>query len=90
MGWSFHIPTGSIIQGGIQSAQQGIIWTDIECWVMQNIGQPIVFGFSRVGSGCGLVGQHAMGVLNGNVYWMSFNNFFVLSQGGVTPIPSPV
>src|SRR6266404_1637574 len=87
---SFRIPTGSIIKGGIQSAQQGIIWTDIDCYVMQNIGQPIVFGFNRVGSGCGLVGQHACGVLNGNVYWMGPNNFFVLSNAGVTPIPCPV
>ncbi len=87
---SFHIPTGSIIMGGIQSAQQGIIWTDIDCYVMQNVGQPIVFGFNRVGSGCGLVGQHACGVLNGNVYWMGPNNFFVLGNNGVTPIPCSV
>ncbi len=87
---SFHIPTGSIIKGGIQSAQQGIIWTDIDCYVMQNVGQPIVFGFNRVGSGCGLVGQHACGVLNGNVYWMGPNNFFVLGNNGVTPIPCSV
>src|SRR6516225_3490322 len=75
---AFHIPTGSIIIGGMQSAQQGIIWTDIECWVMQNVGQPIVFGFNRVGSGCGLVGKHATGVLNGNIYWMGPDNFFIL------------
>src|SRR6266436_6009292 len=87
---SFHIPTGSIIMGGIQSAQQGIIWTDIDCYVMQNVGQPIVFGFNRVGSGCGLVGQHACGVLNGNVYWMGPNNFFVLGNSGVVPIPCSV
>ena len=87
---SFHIPTGSVIKGGIQSAQQGIIWTDIECWVMQNVGQPLVFGFNRVGSSCGLVGQHAMGVLDGNVYWMGFNNFFVLSDTGVQPVPCPI
>ncbi len=87
---SFRIATGSLIKGGIQSAQQGIIWTDIDCYVMQNIGQPIVFGFNRVGSGCGLVGQHACGVLNGNVYWMGPNNFFVLSNAGVVPIPCPV
>src|SRR6266581_3854693 len=87
---SFRIPTGSIIMGGIQSAQQGIIWTDIDCYTMQNIGQPIVFGFNRVGSGCGLVGQHACGVLNGNVYWMGPNNFFVLGNNGVTPIPCSV
>jgi len=76
--------------GGIQSAQQGIIWTDIDCYVMQNVGQPIVFGFNRVGSGCGLVGQHACGVLNGNVYWMGPNNFFVLGNNGVVPISCPV
>jgi len=57
---------------------------------MQNVGQPIVFGFNRVGSGCGLVGQHACGVLNGNVYWMGPNNFFVLGNNGVTPIPCSV
>src|SRR5882762_1150056 len=87
---SFRIPTGSIIRGGIQSAQQGIIWTDIDVYVMQNVGQPIVFGFNRIGSGCGLVGQHACGILNGNVYWMGPNNFFVLSEQGVAPVPCPV
>lgn len=87
---SFQIPTGSLIRGGIQSAQQGIIWTDIDCYVMQNIGQPIVFGFNRFGSGCGLVGQHACGVLNGNVYWMGPDNFFVLSQNGVEVVPSTI
>lgn len=87
---SFHLATGSLIKGGIQSAQQGIIWTDIDCYVMQNVGQPIVFGFNQVGSGCGLVGQHACGTLNGNVYWMGPNNFFMLGTSGVTPIPCSV
>jgi hypothetical protein len=87
---SFQLPTGSIIKGGIQTAQQGILWTDIDCYTMQFIGQPLVFGFSRVGSGCGLVGMHAMGNLNGNVYWMGPNNFFVLNANGVTPLPCPV
>jgi hypothetical protein len=88
----FHIPTGSVIKGGLQTAQQGIIWTDIDCYVMQNVGQPIVFGFNRVGSGCGLVGQHAAGVLNGNIYWMGPNNFFILGANvaGVIPIECPV
>jgi hypothetical protein len=87
---SFHIPTGSIIKGGIQSAQQGIIWTDIDCYVMQNVGQPIVFGFNRVGSGCGIVGPHACGVIDGGVYWMGPDNFFMLGSDGVQPIPCPV
>jgi len=87
---SFHIPTGSLIRGGIQSAATGIIWTDIDCYVMQNVGQPIVFGFQKVGAGCGLIGMHAMGILNGLVYWMGTNNFFVLGPQGVNPITCPV
>lgn len=87
---SFRIPTGSLIKGGIQSAQQGIIWTDIDVWVMQYVGQPLVFSFNRVGSGCGLVGMHAAGVLSGNVYWMGPTNFYVLSDKGVQTIPCPI
>ena len=87
---SFRLPTGSIIMGGIQSATTGIIWTDIEVWVMQYVGQPIVFNFTQVGTGCGLVGQHACGVLGGAVYWMGRNNFFSLTGSGVAPISCPV
>lgn len=87
---SFRLPSGSVIKGGIQSAQQGIIWTDIECWVMQYVGQPAVFNFTKVGSGCGLVGMHAAGVLSGTVYWMGRNNFFSLTDKGVTPLPCSV
>jgi hypothetical protein len=86
----FRIPTGSLIVGGLQSAQQGIIWTDIDVWVMQYVGQPLVFSFNRVGSGCGLVGMHAAGVLGGNVYWMGQSNFFILSNSGVQAIPCPI
>lgn len=87
---SFRVPTGSLIVGGLQSAQQGIIWTDIDVWVMQYVGQPLVFSFNRVGSGCGLVGMHAAGVLGGNVYWMGQSNFYVLSDNGVHAIPCAI
>jgi len=87
---SFHIPTGSYIAGGLQGPSQGYIWTDIEVWAMSWIGQPDVFNFTRIGSGCGLIGQHAAGVLNDTVYWCGFNNFFTISGRGVTPIPCTV
>jgi hypothetical protein len=87
---SFRIPTGSIIKGGLQSAQQGIIWTDLDVWVMQYVGQPLVFSFNRVGSGCGLVGMHAAGILGGDVYWMGPTNFHVLSGGGVQTLPCAI
>lgn len=87
---SFVIPTGSLIVGGIQGPSQGVIWTDIDCWVMRYVGGTVIFNFTRVGGSCGAVGPHCMGVLNGVVYWMGQNNFFMLSDRGVQVIPCTV
>jgi hypothetical protein len=87
---SFHIPTGSLIMGGLQAPNYGVIWTDIDAWVMQYVGGTVVFNFTRVGSGCGLIGQHAAGVISGSVYWCGTNNFFTMGQSGVQVIPCSV
>lgn len=87
---SFHIPTGSLIMGGIQGPNQGYIWTDIEVWAMSWIGQPTVFNFTKIGGGCGLAGPHACGIINDTVYWCGTNNFFTISGRGVAPIPCTV
>ena len=87
---SFHIPTGSVIRGGMQAPSQGVIWTDIDCWVMSYVGGVVIFNFTRVGSGCGLVGPHAAGVLSGTVYWMGIDNLFTLGNQGVMPMPCSV
>ncbi len=57
---------------------------------MQYIGGTIIFNFNRVGSGCGLIGKHAMGIIGGTVYWCGTNNFFMLGPSGVVPIPCSV
>lgn len=87
---SFHIPTGSIIMGGLQAPNYGVIWTDVDAWVMSYVGGNAIFNFTRVGSGCGLIGQHAGGVLSGSVYWCGTNNFFTIGQNGVSVIPCTV
>lgn len=87
---SFRIPTGSAIIGATQGPQQAIIWTDIEAWAMQYLGPPLVFGFNKLSSGCGLIGQHAYGVQRGVIYWMSQGSFFSLSGSGVQELPCSV
>ena len=86
----FHIPTGSYIAGGLQAPSFGVFWTDIDCWIQQYVGGTVVFNFTRVGAGCGLVGRHAAGVLGGNIFWMSFSNFYWLSANGVAVLPCTV
>ena len=87
---SYRIPTGSMIVGGLQGPQNAIIWTDLDVWAMQYIGFPLVFGFNKIGSSCGLIGQHAAMQLGGNVYWMGRSNFFALTGNGAAAIPCTV
>lgn len=87
---SFHIPTGSKIVGGLQAPQQALIWTDIDVWAMVYQGQPYIFGFNKLSSGCGLIGPHAAAVMRGNVYWMNSGNFFFMSGSGVSVLPCSV
>lgn len=75
----YHIPTGSLIVRGIQGPTQQYWFTDIDAYVSQYTGPPYVYGFNKVGSGCGLIGQKAVCMLHSNLYWMSQKQFFVLS-----------
>lgn len=87
---SFRIPRGARIQGGLQGPQTAMIWTDVGLWLMQYIGFPLVYGFTEIGMGCGLIWQNAKGVLAGKVYWMSYNGFFVYDGNSVQPLACPV
>lgn len=85
-----RIPTGSRIVGALQAPQQGLIWTDIDMWSMQYVQPPLVFGFTKIMTGCGLVGKHAANILGGIVYWMSQKQFFVKGSAGPQPLPCTV
>lgn len=87
---SYRIPTGSEIIGAIQSAQNGLLWTDLDLWAMSYIGQPLIYAFNKIGSNCGLIGNHARTQLLGVTYWMGRSNFFMLAGQGVVPIPCSV
>ena len=87
---SYRLPRGSRIVGGIQGPQQGLIWTDTALWSMQYIGQPYIYSFNEVGTGCGLIGQKAAGTLGGAVYWMGPSQFYMLSGSGVETIYCPI
>ena len=87
---SYRIPKGSRIVGCIQGPQQGLVWTDLALWSMQYIGQPYVYSFNEIGTGCGLIAKKAAASMNGVVYWMGQSQFFSLSGSGVAPIFCPV
>jgi hypothetical protein len=87
---SYRIAKGSRIVGCAQGPQQAIIWTDIDVWSMQYIGQPFVYGFNEIGTGCGLISRKAAASVGGIYHWMGYSNFFNLSGSGVQPTPCSV
>lgn len=84
----YHIPTGSVIRRGFQGPSQQYWWTDIDLYVAQYTGPPFVYGFSKIGSGCGLIASKAVAQLGSTIYWMSQKQFFMTS-GSNAPQPIP-
>lgn len=88
---NFRIPIGSSIMAGVAgSANQNLIWTDLDLWAMNFIGQPDVFGFNQIGAGAGACSRHCVQKFRNSVYWMGQSNFYVYDGGGVRVLPCPV
>ena len=87
----FVLSSGSKIVSCVQGANMFACWTDIGVWAGTYVGQPLVFSIVEIMKGCGLIGRKAAGVLGTTFYWMSQNQFFQMSAGGVpTPMPCPI
>lgn len=80
---SYRLPNGSKIVGGIQGPNFGVIWTDVDLWLMNYIGFPLVWGFTKVGDGCHVLAARAMASYNGVIYWVSDDNFFIFDGNSV-------
>jgi hypothetical protein len=77
--------------GAIQAANAAFVFTDIDVYTMTYVNYPLVFSFNQAGTGCGLVGPHAVTSLRGAVYWMSDSNFYFMSgAAGARSIPCSV
>lgn len=87
---SYRLPRGSRIVGGLQTQQQGLLWTDIGLWSMQYVGPPYVYSFNELSTGCGLIGNKAVVNMSGVSYWMGQSQFFSYGGGGLGPIACPI
>jgi hypothetical protein len=87
---SYRLPKGSKIVGAIQGPQQGLIWTDLAVWSMQYVGQPYIYQFNELGTGCGLIATKAATSVGSTVFWMGPSQFYMLAGNGVQPILCPI
>jgi hypothetical protein len=86
---SFRLSRGSRIVGMIQAPQATLIFTDTDCWQMTYIGPPLIYGFTIMGSGCGLAAPHAVATLGRMTIWQGQKNFWMFDTG-VQPLPCSV
>ena len=87
---SFRLSRGSKIIGGIQANNQVLIFTDVGVWVAQYISYPLVWGFTEIGIGCGLLSMRSVMVIGDKILWASKNSFYVFANGAITPLPCSV
>lgn len=87
---SYRLSRGSKIVGGIQAPQTTLLFTDLDAWSMSYQGPPLVYGFTIVGTNCGLLAPHAVASVGRTTYWLSRLGFWAFGEGGVRPITCPI
>lgn len=85
----FPLQTSGSILAGLRVRGQTLILTTTDAHTMTYVGAPLVYGFERVGTGCGLIGGLAGVATDSFAVWMSDNGFY-LFDGFVKPLPSDV
>src|SRR5205823_4614352 len=87
---SYRLSRGSKIVGALQAAKATMLFTDTDAWLMSYIGPPLVYGFTTIGNGCGLVAPHAAVAIAGTVYWMSERAVWRFNGSIVEQVPCPL
>lgn len=74
---------GKKVRGGV------ILFTDDDVHFARYVGPPLVYGFERLATGCGVISKHAAEAADGVAYWLSDGGFFAF-DGSVRPVPCDV
>lgn len=66
-----------------------LLLTDADAHRARFLGQPLVYGFDKVGTGCGAVSHGALCIVDGRGYWMGQRSFWIYNNY-VETLPSDV
>ena len=87
---TFRLDDGTTIVGAVRAKDYILVLTDMAAYQIQFVGTPYTFSIRKVGSNCGLIGEHALIFVNGVVWWMGNSGSFFKFDGTVTLVPSLV
>lgn len=85
----FTLQTSGAILCGLRIRGQLLILTTVDAHTASYQGAPYVYGFERVGNGCGVIGPQAATATDSFAAWMGRDGFFMF-DGYVKPLPCDV
>jgi hypothetical protein len=85
----FEFQTNGTLKRGLRVRGGTLYLTDVDAWFGVYQGPPLVFGFDRVGTGCGIVGSGAAAALDTSAVWMGEAGFWIF-DGYTKPLPCEV
>ena len=87
----YDLATGGTLQCGKAIPGGALLFTDVDVWRASYIGAPLVYGFQRVGVGCGVISKGAVASRDSLAVWMGKNGAFWLFDGqSVRPLDCDV
>jgi hypothetical protein len=73
---SLQLSHGSEIVTAIQARQEIVVFTDSSAYSLQYVGSPAVWSSQLLGDNISIVGQNAVALASGIVYWMGVDKFY--------------
>jgi hypothetical protein len=67
-----------------------LLLTDTDAWIATYLGPPYVYGFQRVGTGCGIVAKGAVAARDTDAAWMGSGGFWLFDGVTLNPLDCDV
>lgn len=83
------LPGNGQAMAGRRGRNETLIWSDTALFSLKYIGGAFVYSLGQLGSECGAISRHAMGMIDGRAFWMGQNGFYAY-DGYVKAVPSEV
>ena len=84
-----RLEVGTKIVAMTPTRDETFISTDEAVYGMAFVGPPFTFAFRLLANNCGAAGKNVVMNVDGDIYWMGKNNFFIYN-GSVQEMPCPV
>lgn len=81
--------TGALVCG-LRVRSRTLLLTTTDAHIAQYSGPPLVYGFTQIGTNCGVISNRAACTAGSSAFWMGNDEFYVYNGSTVTQIPCEV